>query len=199
MNRYFYALMFAFLLSSIHAQTYTISGQVQNPYGTNLCDATVNLTLPNGTVLTIPTDSNGNYTFTGVSGDAQGTYTLSVEKDENPLNGVSTFDIVLAAKHILGQNILEPHQQLSMDVNGSNTNTTFDLVLIRRLVLGIDSNFAVPSWRFYASLGDWPTPGSSTPPVASQTINGLDEDKTGLNFFAIKTGDANGSAAGVCN
>ena len=63
-------------------------------------------TLPGGTTTSTfdMTDDQGAYLFPSVLPPASN-YTLTPTKDDNPLNGVSTYDLVLITRHILG---LEP-------------------------------------------------------------------------------------------
>lgn len=122
------------------------------------------------------------------------------EKNTAPLNGVSTYDLVLISKHILG---IEPlptlYHALAADANRSNSVTTFDIVEIRKLILGIyDTLPAAKSWRFVRPVAN---PGTySVLEVAQDTfkaeVANLQDDLTlpNLDFIAIKTGDVNQSA-----
>jgi hypothetical protein len=66
------------------------------------------------------------------------TMTITPVKDDNPLNGVTTYDLVLISKHILGIEPLgSPYKMIAADANKSNSITTFDIVEIRKLILGI--------------------------------------------------------------
>ena len=80
-------------------------------------------------------------------------YTVTPIKTDNPLNGVSTYDLVLMTKHILGvQPFDNPYQWIAADVNNSQTVTTFDIVQLRKLILAIDKQFLNnTSWRFMAA------------------------------------------------
>jgi hypothetical protein len=51
--------------------------------------------------------------------------------------GLTTFDLVLINKHILGIQQLSGYRQLAADANKSGSVTTFDLVEFQRLLLGI--------------------------------------------------------------
>ncbi|MBK8887357.1 MAG: hypothetical protein IPN46_12765 [Saprospiraceae bacterium] len=53
-----------------------------------------------GSELTRITDVNGNFDFNNM--DNGGTYTVSPEKNDDHLNGVSTLDLVMMQRHILG-------------------------------------------------------------------------------------------------
>jgi hypothetical protein len=122
------------------------------------------------------------------------------EKNNAPLNGVSTYDLVLISKHILG---IEPlptlYHALAADANRSNSVTTFDIVEIRKLILGIyDTLPAAKSWRFVRPV---PNPANYTLlEVAQDTfkaeIPNLQDDLTlpKLDFVGIKIGDVNNSA-----
>ncbi len=61
------------------------------------------------------------------------------------LEGITTYDLVLISKHILG---IEPlptgYDQIAADANRSNSITTFDIVELRKLLLGIYKKLPVP-------------------------------------------------------
>jgi hypothetical protein len=78
------------------------------------------------------------------------TFTIEPEKDDNPLNGVTTYDLVLISKHILGLEPLNsPYKMIAADANKSGSITTFDIVEIRKLILGIYTELPNnTSWRF---------------------------------------------------
>ena len=67
------------------------------------------------------------------------------------LEGVTTYDLVLISKHILGILPFEnPFQIIAGDVNNSGSVTSFDIVELRKLILGIYPN-KLPNnsnWRF---------------------------------------------------
>ena len=122
------------------------------------------------------------------------------EKNNAPLNGISTYDLVLISKHILG---LEPlptiYHALAADANRSNSVTTFDIVEIRKLILGIyDTLPAAKSWRFVRPV---PNPSVYSLLEVAQdtfktTLPTLQDDVAlpNLDLIAIKTGDVNNSA-----
>ena len=63
---------------------------------------------------------------------------------------MSTFDLVLISKHILGINTFDsPYKHIAADVNQSGSITAFDLVQLRQLILNITTEFSNnDSWRF---------------------------------------------------
>ena len=79
------------------------------------------------------TSSNGTYRFDLNMG---ADYIIKPYNNQNPLNGVSTFDLVLITKHILGvQPFDSPYQYIAGDANKSNSVTAFDIVVLRKLKL----------------------------------------------------------------
>lgn len=74
---------------------------------------------------------------------------VALRKVDNPLNGVSTFDLVLISKHIQGISSLSGFKILAGDANTSGSLTSFDIVELRKLILGIYNDLpAARSWRF---------------------------------------------------
>lgn len=130
---------------------------------------------------------------------AGGDYTISAFKNNNLLNGVSTFDLVLIQRHILGTTPLgSPYKIIAADVNKSNSVTTFDLVTLRRLILFVETQLQNnTSWRFVPAAFSFPNPAN---PFQTQfpeviLVNDVNENVPNLNFIGIKTGDVNGSAS----
>jgi len=147
--------------------------------------------------------------YTGASGDfsfdlpAGGDYTVAPQLDENPGNGVTTWDLVLISRHILGINLLDsPYKIIAADANKSNTVTTLDMVNIRKVILQIEPGFPNnTSWRFVDKDYVFPTPAN---PFAEQfpeviNYNNLTLSDLNADFVAIKVGDVNGSAATSAN
>lgn len=115
---------------------------------------------------------------------------------ENPIQGVTTLDLVLIQRHILGIKTIEsPYKLIAADVNGSKSITAIDLVEIRKLILGINDKFPkVPSWVFVAKEGgitDTTSPFHFKNHIETGKItNNMD----GLDFVAVKMGDVNDTA-----
>jgi hypothetical protein len=128
-----------------------------------------------------------------------GDYTITPQYDVDPLNGVSTFDLVLISKHILGVTPLgSPYKIIAADANKSNSVSTFDLVEIRKLILFINSDFPNnTSWRFFDASCGFANPANPFANMCSEVINLNDvtADQLANNFVAVKIGDVNGSAA----
>lgn len=147
------------------------------------------------------TDSCFTATYTGLPLNHAYSGVIRAQRSGDPLVGVSTFDLVLINKHILGQQPLENfYQVLAADVNQSKTITTFDIIEIRKLILGVYDTFpAVPFWRFIRPLADPSnlTGYSAVRDTYQFAITNLLDDITlaGYNFVGVKMGDANSNAS----
>jgi hypothetical protein len=173
-----------------------VAGTVANEDGLAVEGVQVNVNSPNGFSQDIVTTTAGAY---GANVLNLGDYTVTPIHDENPLNGVSTFDLVLISKHILGVTLLDsPYKIIAADANKSNSVTTFDLVEIRKLILFINSDFPNnTSWRFVDAGFQFANNNNPFATAFPEVINLNDVTADMLNndFVAIKVGDVNGSAA----
>jgi len=179
----------------------TVAGVLATEGQAGLEDATVTVEgSSNGIPMTskvVATNDNGFYQFSK-SVPFGSNFTVTPTNDNNPLNGVSTYDLVLISKHILGLEPLNsPYKMISADANKSGSITTFDIVEIRKLILGIYTELPNnTSWRFVDKAHTFSDPANpfkaafpENKTIANLTLNLLDE-----NFVAMKVGDVNGSA-----
>ncbi len=154
----------------------------------------VNVQLNGTSQMDMMTPANGQYGFAVVPG---GDYTVTPVKDDDPLNGVTTFDLVLITKHILGTQLLDsPYKMIAADANKSKTITTFDLVQLRKLILFIDTEFPNnTSWRFVDKDYVFPDPTNPWLEEFPEVINfnNVTADQLDADFVAIKIGDVNGT------
>ncbi|MCB0545841.1 MAG: hypothetical protein KDC70_20100, partial [Saprospiraceae bacterium] len=98
---------------------------------------------------------------------------VTPELYENPLNGVSTYDLVLISKHILGLKAFDsPYKWIAADVNKTNSITSLDVAEIRKLILGIYSEFPNnTSWRFIDKDYSFPNPSNPFFPAFPEDIS----------------------------
>lgn len=125
-------------------------------------------------------------------------YIVTPEKNINPLNGVTTFDLVLIRKHILGLELLDnPYKIIAADANQSNSVTALDIVLLRSLILHIiDELPNSNSWRFvdaHHQFTNTINPFLDTFSESMSCINVTQNDMN-MNFVGIKVGDVNATA-----
>ena len=123
---------------------------------------------------------------------------FQAKKDDNSLNGVSTFDLVLISRHILGLQAFDsPYKLIAADANKSNSVTTFDVVELRKLILGIYQKLPNnTSWRFVNAAYVFPNadnPFQAAFPENVTLANVLANMST-ATFYGIKVGDVNCSA-----
>ncbi|MFZ1515830.1 MAG: T9SS type A sorting domain-containing protein [Saprospiraceae bacterium] len=121
-------------------------------------------------------------------------YQVSPDRNDEPLNGVTTNDIVKIQKHILGlAEITDPYKLLAADVNASKGITASDMAELRKLILGINSEFKqVRSWTFVPSEYKFQDPKSPWDAPRSSNLL-LDRNKI-ADFVSIKMGDITGDS-----
>ncbi|NJK84067.1 MAG: T9SS type A sorting domain-containing protein, partial [Saprospiraceae bacterium] len=142
------------------------------------------------------TSTSGQYQFIGLEMGYD--YSVTPILDEQPLNGVSTFDLVLISKHILGVQLLDsPYKLIAADVNNSGSITTFDMVTLRKVILNLEPNFPNnTSWRFIPK--DYKFQNTANPFAENfpevLNFNNITEEAFTANYYAVKVGDVNGSA-----
>lgn len=124
-----------------------ISGKVQNVGGEAIEGAKLFLK-GEKTNLTF-SDKNGQYLFEYLKENQD--YSVSATLDTNFKEGVTTRDIVMIMRHILGeQPFTSPFQYLAADADLSGSITTLDVIYIRKLVLCLEDAF--PHKRNYRFL-----------------------------------------------
>jgi hypothetical protein len=149
--------------------------KIEDYFGFGVEEAIVQASTPTFSAFDL-TDGNGAYSFANVPELQNATYTLRPSKSDLS-GGLSTFDLVLIAKHILG---IEPFlcdwQLIAADINCNGSITSFDIVTARKFLLGITTELPCGAWRFQ--------------PDSAVVSNGGCED-----FKAVEVGNVN---AGPC-
>ena len=143
----------------------------------------------------IMTDSEGEFAFSEMP--VGGYYSVVPELNDNPLNGVSTLDLVMIQRHILGLTKLNtPYKMIAADVDKSGSITAIDMIELRKLILGINSEFQNnDSWRIIDGQFDFVDgdPFTTSFPE-SYDIFELNSDVS-LDFIGVKVGDVDNSVA----
>ncbi len=157
--------------------------------------AGVSVQLSGRTSMVYTTENSGNYQFSDLVSGYD--YSVSPIKDDDHLNGVSTFDLILISKHILGVKLLDsPYKMIAADVNNSQSITTLDLIQLRKLILSVNKQFSNnTSWRFVDADYGFPDPLDPWAEVFPEikNVNNL-PGSMNADFTAVKIGDVNGSA-----
>lgn len=141
------------------------------------------------------TPFGGGYYFSNP--EIETSYEIKAEKNTDHSNGVSTLDLVLIQRHILGlQELDSPYKVIAGDVNGNEALTSSDLLELRKLILGIKTEFTNnQSWRFVdanQTFNDISDPFPFNEEV--MVLNYNNTSVSGKNFVGVKIGDVNNSA-----
>ena len=171
-----------------------IVGRINNRFGASIEQVQVEVWKEGIRFKTMETRENGQFNFTLAKDPA---YAIHPKKDIHPLNGVSTFDLILMSKHILGiQKFASPYQYIAADINRSGAITAFDMVQLRQLILNKITDFPNnESWRFVDKAYQF----TSENPIIEAfketiIIDKPQSERINNDFVGIKIGDVNGSA-----
>lgn len=143
----------------------------------------------------LKTDENGKYCFEKLK--MYNDYYISSAKSENLLEGVSTLDLVLIQRHILGlEELNSPYKLIASDVNNSQSLTASDLTELRKMILGLKDTFEYNNpWRFVNA--NFVFEDNSRPWTFDEAMiyESLDASMLSSDFIAIKIGDVNGTVS----
>jgi len=187
--------LFLFLsgLNYASAQTAQISGKIYTEELRPIELVSVHLDIPGQSFPTFITTKTGEYSFNNITVPAD--FTISAERNDNYRNGVSTQDMILIQKHLLGKQIItSPYKLIAADANNSKSVTAIDLIELRKLILGV---YAVlpnnKSWRFVDKKFTFSdtSHNESSPSTITGTATG---DIADADFIGIKIGDVNNTA-----
>ena len=117
--------------------------------------------------------------------------------DNNPANGVTTFDMVLMMQHILDiKPLSNPFQHIAADVDLNGQIDIFDLLEVRSLILFRTERFSVsPSHTFIEKkyvFSNPENPLAENAPAAHHCPSVV-ENMIDLDFYMIKMGDIDGT------
>ena len=143
----------------------------------------------------VMTDTSGSFRFNNLQ--MYNNYQISSFKDDNPAEGISTLDLVMIQRHILGlQSLSTPYKLIAADANNSQNITAADLVELRKLVLGVQDKFSKnTSWRFVDAGFEFEDPKNPWPFNEILNYENLDASMMQSDFIAVKVGDVNGTVS----
>lgn len=171
-----------------------ISGFIHTESGAGVAD--VQIDLSGGHETSVLTNDQGRFRIDNL--EPGNDYTISLTKDDPITNGVSTLDLVLISRHILGIETLDsPYKLVAADINQSQSITTADLIHLRKAILRIDKSFSNNnSWRFIPMTYEFPDSvfalNQAFPEVAN--FNNIDSTGVDIDFMAVKVGDVSEDA-----
>jgi hypothetical protein len=163
----------------------TLAGTVRY-YGTSAGVGNVALRLGGNAADTSRTTSDGAFSFDLF---ARKNYTLSPARpdDAAPARGVTTADLALIRRDVLGTDSLGRYPRLAADADGSSGVSTVDIPLLRRVIQGDATSVPGGLWRFVPA--DTDSAKSAFNRRSARRYRDLRADRTGQNFVAIKRGD----------
>ncbi len=169
----------------------TITGNISTETSDNVLD--VEVQLEGSPLLPINTSQSGMYTFPSMP--VGGNYVVAPAKTNDYKNGVSTLDLVVMQKHLLGiTDLSSPYKMIAADVNNSKSITAVDLVELRKLILGLYSELPNnTSWRFVDKTYSFPdeyNPWMEEWPE-NHALAPLSQGMNYANFYGVKIGDVN--------
>ena len=158
------------------------------------------LTFDDGTGPVIITDDEGKYNFPEM--ESQGDYMIKPSKNDGILEGVSTLDLVMIQRHILGSlKLNSAYKMIAADVNNDNKITAADLVELRKVILGLSDKFKNnTSWK--SIDGKYTFPDQTRPfdynyPLYHQFFT--PKGNMIADFIGVKIGDVNNSFVANAN
>lgn len=172
----------------------SISGDILNEMGYEVEDVMVEVEGSN--VFPDTTGFGGSFAFPNLPIGFN--YKVMPEKDMHPLNGVTTFDMVLISKHVLNVKKLDtPYKIIAADINKSGTVSTLDIVELRKMILMINEDFPQnKSWRFVEKSHQFINDDNPFNPPFPETleVQNFTQDELEANFTGVKIGDVNNTA-----
>jgi Dockerin type I domain len=171
-----------------------IAGAIKTAKGDKVQDVLVNIT-SNGVSIIKPFTTNSSGVFSVPNITSGNSFTVAPKKNDDVTNGVSTSDIVLMTKHILGQqSFTSPYQWIAADINKNGKVTTGDVVELRKIILGINTIFTSNnSWRFVDNAFTFKNDNDPLSEVFPE-IKQVQGNSANTDFIAVKIGDINSSA-----
>lgn len=176
-------------------------GSISTEKNSGLGGVTVNLNSPSSAPATVKTSANGQFKFENALKGHD--YSLTPANNIEPLNGVTTYDLVVISRHILGiEKLNSPYKMIAADVNRSGGITTLDMVELRKLILFINTTYPNnSSWRFVPRKYSFPNSQNPWQEIFPEVvnINNLSEANSTADFIAVKVGDVNSTATANLN
>ena len=170
------------ILEGINAtqdQSLRITGKVTTADGIAISNVRVNMT--GDKTASLLTGTDGRFVFDNLL--ASETYQISITKNSNVGNGLSSIDLVIIKNHIVANRFIEDNFKLmAADVNNDERISSADLVQIKNVIIGRSDSFPLgPSWDFEPNMIE--VGGSSNNSGAME-----------INIIGYKLGDVNNSA-----
>lgn len=175
--------------------TGSLAGLIRTPNGNPIPGVALDLSLTEET-RSFQSTFQGGYSFDALpSCKVSGLY---LAKDDDIRKGLTTLDIILIQKHILGLESLDsPYRMIAADADRSGSVSVQDIILFRRVILGLASEFPGNTvWRFIPADLTFEDPANALVEEIPEVMDfsaGL-AGGVHLNYIGVKIGDVNASA-----
>lgn len=169
-----------------------ISGSIMTEYGEPIPEARVQVAANLREYPKLTTSSEtGDYAFS--TNPIGQNFSLVVDREDEVINGLSTLDLVLMQRHILGIEAFDsPYTIIASDATNDKTVTARDILEFRKVILGISNDLPEnDAWRFVAQSASFLDPQTPWPFVERIEISNLQEDIQDNHFIGMKIGDVN--------
>jgi hypothetical protein len=169
-----------------------VSGRLKTESGGGVRSADVTAT--GFTNLNTRSSLAGNYSLSLPHG---ANYAITPTKTNDTLvtNGITTLDVLLIRRHILGTQLLNsPYKIIAADVNRTGSVTLADINLINALILANINKY--PSGSFWAFVPDnhsFTNPQNPFPYPAQRSYASVSGALANQDFIGMKLGDVNNS------
>lgn len=171
----------------------TVSGLVRMDDQQNVKDAEIEL--EGSQFSNLMTDADGSYAFPMMP--FGGRYFVKPQKDDMHLDGISTKDLIIIQRHLLGITpMTSPYTMIAADVDADNEISIKDISQLRRLILGIYGELPDnDAWRFVNADYRFPNADDPFTPAFPEeyNIDQFSNTMDNVDFIAMKIGDVDNS------
>jgi hypothetical protein len=168
-----------------------LQGSVRDANDLPLEGVSIALQWEGGGLMEFTTDASGNYRGERPAG-VQDFAVSGQYRPDGPLDeGVDVGDIITIRRDILGFSEMTPVERLAGDTNNSGTIRVSDITRITRVILAIGDWGSRPNWLVIpVGFPLEPIPVDPQLPIGI-SINSSGVREVAVDFFVVKTGDAN--------
>ena len=171
-----------------------VEGAIYDVLGDMVEEVDVYLNSSNPDVMT--TQIDGHFSFAEL--DPEYDYEIIPFRDGDDLNGLSTADLILLAKHLMGISELQsPYLRIAADVDNNGVLNMEDFLYLRDVILEEVPEFEyTASWRFVEESFEFTDNDNPWQDNFNETImlEDLEEDEIDMDFIAMKMGDLSANA-----
>lgn len=176
-----------------------IAGSIQTSYGEMIDQVEVTAQTPSLSEYPVfkMTNDNGEYAFENNPLDYN--YSITAAKEDSYMTGVSTLDLVMISRHIIGvEEFKDPYKIIAADASADRRVSAVDLGDLKRLILGVKEELTkTEPWVFISENQVFFDEENPWPFTQKNEIQSLSTDMMDENFIGVKIGDVDQSYKGV--